>query len=73
MTVFSSGQAAKKLGIPFYTLDYLERVGKIPKAKRVGETGQKYYTDEDLEKIRLIVEDIEYSKVPKYLFQGRHY
>ena len=34
MDVFTAGEVAKQLGILYYTLDYLEWVGKIPAAER---------------------------------------
>jgi DNA-binding transcriptional MerR regulator len=54
MKIFTAGEAAKQLGIPYYTLDYLERVGKIPLARRTG-TNKRIYTRNDVERIRQIL------------------
>ncbi|MFC1682890.1 MerR family transcriptional regulator [Candidatus Zixiibacteriota bacterium] len=51
--IYTAGEVAKQLGIPYYTLDYLERVGKIPAARRTG-TNKRIYTKADVEKIRMI-------------------
>ena len=34
MKIYSAGEIAKLLGIPYHTLDYLERRRKIPEAGR---------------------------------------
>lgn len=54
MKIFTAGEVAKQLGIPYYTLDYLERVGKIPAARRTG-TNQRIYSKDDVERIRRIL------------------
>lgn len=48
MKIFNIGEAARILEVPFYTIQYLERTGKIPKASR-SSSGHRYYTNEDLE------------------------
>ena len=54
MKIYSAGEIAKVLKIPYYTLDYLERRQKIPKAKRT-TSNQRYYTEADLMLIRRIL------------------
>ena len=54
MKIYSAGEIAKILEIPYYTLDYMERQGKIPKAKRT-TSNQRYYTEADLTQIRRIL------------------
>ena len=60
MKIYSSGEIAKILKIPYYTLDYLERRKKIPKAKRT--SNQRFFTEADLLEIKKILaqnQDIE--------------
>ena len=54
MKIYSAGQMARILKIPYYTLDYLERQGKIPLAKRT-TSNQRFYTEADLEEIQKIL------------------
>ena len=54
MKIYSAGEIAKLLGIPYHTLDYLERRGKIPEARRT-TSNQRFYTEEDLQKLRQII------------------
>ncbi len=54
MKIYSAGQMARILKIPYYTLDYLERRKKIPKAKRT-TSNQRYFTEADLTLIRRIL------------------
>ena len=54
MKIYSAGQMARILKIPYYTLDYLERQGKIPLAKRT-TSNQRFYTEEDLQRLRQII------------------
>ena len=61
MKIYSSGEIAKILKIPYYTLDYLERRGKIPLAKRT-TSNQRFFTEGDLLEIKKILaqnQDIE--------------
>ena len=61
MKIYSAGEIAKILKIPYYTLDYLERQQKIPKAKRT-TSNQRFYTERDLLEIKKILaqnQDIE--------------
>jgi len=59
--IFTSGEVSEILGIRFYTMNYWEIVGKLPKAKRT-ETGQKYYTEEDIEMLKKKVKEIKRGK-----------
>ena len=61
MKILTAGEVAKGLGIPYYTLDYLERVGKIPIAKRTG-TNQRIYTKKDVEIVRQILSSMRKRK-----------
>ena len=54
MKVFNIGEASKFLKIPFYTLQYAERVGKIPKARR-SSSGHRIYTEQDLTELKDIL------------------
>lgn len=51
MKIYSAGEIAKILGMPYYSLDYLERRGKIPAAKRT-TSNQRFYTEEDLKDLK---------------------
>ncbi len=55
MEIYNLGEASRILGIPFYTLQYLERAGRIPKARR-SSSGHRCYTREDLEKLKEILD-----------------
>ena len=44
-------QAARLLGIPYYRIQYLERIGRIPKARR-NCSGHRVYGPEDIEIIQ---------------------
>ncbi len=52
--IYSAGQISEILRIPYYTLVYKEKQGKIPQAKRT-TSGQRYYTEADLMLIRRIL------------------
>ena len=54
MKIYSAGEVARMLQIPYYTLDYLERQRKIPLAKRT-TSNQRFYTEADLEEIQKIL------------------
>ncbi len=54
MKIYSAGEIAKILKIPYYSLDYMERRGKIPAAKRT-TSNQRYYTEEDFEELKEIL------------------
>jgi len=54
MKIFSAGEVARMLDIPYYKLDYLERQGKILYANRT-TSNQRFYTEEDLQKLRQII------------------
>ena len=54
MKIYSAGQVAKILKIPYYSLDYLERRGKIPEAKRT-TSNQRFYTAADVSKLKNIL------------------
>ena len=54
MKIFNLGEAAKILEIPFYRLQYLERAERIPKARR-SSSGQRFYTQKDLMKLKQIL------------------
>jgi excisionase family DNA binding protein len=52
----SVSKAAELLEIHPSTLKRWEREGKIPKAKRAARTNMRIYTQEDVEKIRRIMQ-----------------
>jgi len=51
MKIYSAGEVANILNIPYYTLDYLERRGKIPAAQRT-TSNQRMYTENDLQDLK---------------------
>jgi DNA-binding transcriptional MerR regulator len=51
---YTAQQIADILGIYKRTLFNWEEVGKIPKAKRDPMNNYRYYTDEDIKKLRKI-------------------
>ncbi|MEE9170271.1 MAG: MerR family transcriptional regulator [bacterium] len=54
--IYTAGEAATFLGIPYHRLDYYERVGKIPPAHRTG-TNQRIYTHEELLTLKKLLSD----------------
>ena len=54
MKIYSAGQVAKILKIPYYSLDYLERQGEIPEASRT-TSNQRFFTEADLSKLKSIL------------------
>jgi len=54
MKIFSAGEVARMLDIPYYKLDYLERQGKILYANRT-TSNQRFYTEEDLQKLQEVI------------------
>ena len=54
MKIYSAGQVAKILKIPYHCLDYLERRGEIPEARRT-TSRQRIYTEEDLRDLKNIL------------------
>ena len=54
MKIYNLGEAAKLLEIPFYSLQYAEKVGKIPQAAR-SSSGARIYTEKDLMKLKQIL------------------
>jgi DNA-binding transcriptional MerR regulator len=53
--VFSSKDLEKILGIQRRTLFYWEKTGKIPKAKRTPMGNYRYWSKEDVEKIKRLL------------------
>jgi len=45
-------EAAELIGVPYYKLIYLERVGKIPKAQR-NTSNHRMYSPEQIKSIKL--------------------
>ncbi|MFA5223614.1 MAG: MerR family transcriptional regulator [Candidatus Omnitrophota bacterium] len=46
----------RKLGINRKTYFYWEKTGKVPKAKRTPMGNYRYWTEEDIKKLRKIIE-----------------
>ena len=63
LKIYSAGEAAKFLNIPYYTLHNLEVTEKIPRAERTS-SNQRYYTRDDLGKIKEILDKIVLHKRP---------
>lgn len=56
-------QAARLLEIPYYRILYLERIGRIPKARR-NCSGHRVYTEDDINPIRQkLMENVECEHV----------
>lgn len=53
--VFSSKDLEKILGVQRRTLFYWEKTGKIPKAKRTPMGNYRYWSKEDVEKIKRLL------------------
>ena len=51
MKIYTAGEVAELMGLPYHRLDYLERRGKIPRAQRTG-TNQRIYTEFDLHELQ---------------------
>ena len=49
---FSIGQAAKELGVSKETLRRWEAAGKVPKAKRDPMSNYRYWTQQDVERLK---------------------
>ncbi len=60
MKIYNLGEAARILKIPFYSLQYKEKVGKIPEACR-SSSGHRIYTEEDLRELKQILNKQEKS------------
>ena len=58
MRILTISEVTEILGVPFYKLHYLERMKKIPKAKRTG-TGMRYYNDGDVSVLREKLKEIK--------------
>jgi len=56
MKIYNLGEAARILKIPFYSLQYREKVGKIPEARR-SSSGHRIYTEEDLMDLKSILKE----------------
>ena len=61
MKLYSAGEAAKFLEIPYYTLHNLEVTEKIPRSERTS-SNQRNYTRDDLDKIKDILSRIVLRK-----------
>lgn len=53
MKNYSTGEIAKLLGVRLERIIYMERVGKIPPAERIG--GRRVYQASDLTRLRLLL------------------
>lgn len=55
MKLYSAGEVAKLLRVPYYTLNNLEKTGKIPLASRT-TSNQRIYTEDDILELKRILE-----------------
>jgi len=61
MALFSTGEVCKKLGITQEKLFYLERVGKIPPAERLGN-GKRVFRNHHLWRLRRHLAKLEQGR-----------
>ncbi len=52
LRTFTIGEAAKELGVSPSWLRFGERLGALPLARRDSNNGWRYYTIEDIERLR---------------------
>jgi len=57
MEIYTVGETARELGLEIHHLRYLWESGKIPRPGRTVSGARCFYTSEDLEGIRHILED----------------
>jgi DNA-binding transcriptional MerR regulator len=51
------GETARELGLEMHQLRYLWERGKVPPPRRTVSGARRYYTDEDVEVIRRMLEE----------------
>jgi len=56
--IYNTGEAAKILKIPYYSLQYAEQVGNIPQASR-STSGHRIYTEDDLSRLKKMLQKKE--------------
>jgi excisionase family DNA binding protein len=56
---FSMGKAAEQLGVSKNTLYLWEKAGKIALVKRTARNNYRFYTREDIEKIRAWMDQVK--------------
>lgn len=59
----TAGQAARKLGIPRFTLDYRIESGVFPEPRRIGN--RRVWTMEEIEHLRCLLADYEARRKSK--------
>ena len=64
MKIYTTGEVARMLNIPFYQLLYLEKTGKISPARKTG-TDKRYYYYGDIEIIKERLKKIEKCRKSK--------
>jgi DNA-binding transcriptional MerR regulator len=73
MANFSTNQAAKKLGITITTLDRYIALGKVPapKSTRIGNWDVRAWTEEDIERVRVLLPKIANGRKTRYQKQRK--
>ncbi|HEY3768016.1 MAG TPA: MerR family transcriptional regulator [Candidatus Angelobacter sp.] len=73
MSLYSTHQAAKKLGIGMSSLRRYIADGKVPapKATKIGRNEVRAWTDEDIERVREILPKIENGRKTRYQKQRK--
>ena len=56
MKIYTSGEVAKILNIPYNKLIYMENVGKIEPAFKTG-SDKRLYTDDDIKAIKKVLDN----------------
>ena len=56
MEVYTVGETARELGLEIHQLRYLWESGKIPRPGRTVSGARRFYTGEDVEEIRCLLE-----------------
>ena len=68
MKIFSTNQAAKKLGITSMTLSRYIKAGKVPKPKSATSGGMTihFWTEEEIEQVRQLLPKIANGRKTRY-------
>lgn len=56
MEIVTTGELARLLGIPRHKLSYAIESGRIPEPRKTIMGARRFYTEEDVEEIRRILE-----------------
>ncbi len=63
--LMSTGQAARQLGVSVSLLRKLEAIGASPPAQRVAGLNRRFYTSNEVEMLREIIEQRRASQQPR--------